>query len=154
MLFTNPFERDQHWMQEALKLAEQAARHNEVPVGAVLILEDQVIAQGWNQPIGTNDPSAHAEIITLRRGAGYMNSYRLSNSTLYVTLEPCIMCVGAMLHSRIKRLVYGAADPKTGAVASQFHLLDAKHNHRIEWEGGCLEQRCGSLLKVFFEERR
>lgn len=145
---------DTFWMQKAIELAKKAADHDEVPVGAVLVLDDEIIGEGWNQPISIQDPTAHAEIMALRKGATKLNNYRLLNSTLYVTLEPCVMCVGAMLHARIKRLVFGASDPKTGAVASVFQLLDQKHNHQIQYEGGVLAKECGDLLKDFFKNKR
>jgi tRNA(adenine34) deaminase len=147
--------RDQHWMKHALALAEQAQSQQEIPVGAVVILDEQMIGEGSNQSIQNNDPTAHAEIIALRQASQHLNNYRLLNATLYVTLEPCMMCVGALLHARIKRLVFGALDPKTGAIASAFHLLDNKqHNHSIEWEGGCLAELCSQQLTRFFQQRR
>ena len=143
------------WMQRALKLAKQAKQRNEVPVGAVLVLDGEVIGEGWNQSIAQKDPTAHAEIIALRAGAAKLNNYRLVNSVLYVTLEPCAMCVGAMIHARINRLVFGAYDAKAGAVASVFNLLDAKRlNHHFEYQGGVLAQECGELLTNFFAGRR
>lgn len=147
---------DPHWMQHALQLAQKAQAQNEVPVGAILISNNQLIAEGWNQPISQNDPTAHAEIIALRLAAEKLQNYRLTNTTLYVTLEPCVMCTGALIHARIKRLVFGALDPKSGAVASQWHLLDhwQQFNHRVEWEGGCLDGECGGVLKRFFEQKR
>lgn len=148
-------EHDIFWMQHAIHLAEIAAKQEEVPVGAVLVLEDKVIGEGSNRPIGNCDPTAHAEIIALRAGANNLNNYRLVNSTLYVTLEPCIMCVGAIVHARIKRLVFGAFDPKAGAIHSAFQLLDTnKLNHRVEYAGGLLEESCGKILSEFFKARR
>ena len=142
-------------MRRALQLAEIAAQHHEVPVGAVLVLNDQVIGEGWNHPIQAHDPSAHAEIIALRCGADAIKNYRLINTTLYVTLEPCVMCLGAIVHARIQRVVYGAADPKTGAVTSMFDLgTTVKFNHRVEYTGGLLATECGELLRQFFRERR
>jgi tRNA(adenine34) deaminase len=149
------FIQDQHWMQQALVLAHQAATSNEIPVGAILVLKDEIIGRGWNQSIVHCDPTSHAEIIALRDAAKNQKNYRLLNITLYVTLEPCAMCVGALLNARIKRLVFGAVDPKAGAVASVFHLLDTKKlNHRIDWEGGCLAEESGKLLQEFFQARR
>lgn len=146
---------DQKWMHEALVLAEHAMTKEEVPVGAVLLLEDKIIGKGWNQPISNNDPSAHAEIVALRSAAKTINNYRLLNSTLYVTLEPCLMCVGAILHARIKRLVFGAYDPKTGAAGSVFNILtDTRHNHVVEVQGGVLEEESSELLQKFFKQRR
>jgi tRNA(adenine34) deaminase len=143
------------WMQRAIQLAKTAASHQEIPVGAVLVLENQVIGEGWNRPIQTHDPSAHAEIVALREGAEKIQNYRMVNSTLYVTLEPCVMCVGALVHARVKRVVYGAPDPKTGAVKSVFDLgQTAAFNHRIEYAGGLLAEECGALLREFFRQRR
>ncbi len=142
-------------MRAALRLAKRAATSQEVPVGAVVVYADTISGVGWNQSISQNDPCAHAEIVALRAAAKSMNNYRLLNTTLYVTLEPCVMCVGAMLHARIKRLVFGAYDPKTGAAGSVFDLLsDVSHNHSIEVKKGVLEQECGGLLRDFFQQRR
>lgn len=142
-------------MRAAIHLAKHAAASQEVPVGAVVVYAGEVAGRGWNQSVFQNDPCAHAEIVALRAAAKSMNNYRLLDATLYVTLEPCIMCVGAMLHARIKRLVFGAHDPKTGAVGSVFDVLsDKRHNHFVEVTKGVLEQECGSLLKGFFQQRR
>ncbi len=146
---------DIHWMHEALLLAQHAMDHQEVPVGAVVIYDDKIIGKGWNQPILQIDPCAHAEIIALREASRFLNNYRLLDTTLYVTLEPCVMCVGAMLHARIKRLVFGAYDPKTGAVGSVFNLLsDKRHNHLVDVTGGILEKECSKKLQEFFQIRR
>lgn len=146
---------DDYWMHEALRMAEHAGANQEVPVGAVVVAAGDLVGRGWNQSISRRDPSAHAEVVALRAAAKLMNNYRLPGATLYVTLEPCVMCVGAMLHARIKRLVFGARDPKTGAAGSVFDLLtDTRHNHSIEVTKGILEQRCGHLLKEFFQHRR
>lgn len=142
-------------MQHALCLARYAAKYGEVPVGAVLVRDEQLIADGWNQPIHQHDPSAHAEIIALRTAAKQLNNYRLPDMTLYVTLEPCAMCVGAMIHARIKRLVFATWDPRAGAVCSAFNIIDAPMmNHRIEWGEGVLAEKSSILLKNFFAERR
>ncbi|OGT53430.1 MAG: tRNA-specific adenosine deaminase [Gammaproteobacteria bacterium RIFCSPHIGHO2_12_FULL_42_13] len=143
------------YMQGAIALAKQAATLNEVPVGCVIVYENHIIASAHNQPIQAHDPTAHAEIVAMRQAAQYLKNYRLKDCTLYVTLEPCVMCVGAMIHARIGRLVYGASDPKTGAVDSVFSLLDhPQHNHRMTWEKGVLAADCGQLLIEFFAKRR
>lgn len=142
-------------MHEALSLAEYASEQEEVPVGAVVVLEDKIIGKGWNQPVSNHDPSAHAEIIALRDAAKNVKNYRLVNTTLYVTLEPCLMCVGAMLHARVKRMVFGAYDPKTGAAGSVFNVLEeSKNNHSIEVQGGVLETQSAAMLQEFFRARR
>jgi len=142
-------------MQHALTLAQRAESEGEVPVGAVIAYENKIIAQGWNQPVQSHDPSAHAEMIVLRKASTVLQNYRLKNTTLYVTLEPCSMCVGAMIHARIERLVFGAYDPKTGAVKSVFQLLnDPRHNHIIFWEGGVCVDECAAILKRFFKHKR
>jgi len=146
---------DQYWMQRALVLARRAESEDEVPVGAVLVHADQVVGEGWNRTIKLNDPSAHAEILALRSAGLTLNNYRLPGCVLYVTLEPCCMCAGALIHARIGRLVYGAADPKTGAAGGCFQLLeDLRHNHRIEISGGCLAGECSEQLQRFFRRRR
>lgn len=142
-------------MRHALSLAKRAAELGEVPVGAVLVSQQQLVAEGWNLPIATHDATAHAEIMALRQGGQVLQNYRLLSTTLYVTLEPCAMCAGAMIHSRIGRLVYGASDAKTGAVGSQLDLL--RHpgvNHRVEITGGVLAAECGQVLSDFFRQRR
>ena len=133
---------DEDFMQHAIHLAHKAEAMGEVPVGAVLVKDGEIIAEGWNQPIASHDPTAHAEISALRKGADKLKNYRLIDTTLYVTLEPCVMCAGAMIHARIKRLVYGARDPKTGAAGSVFDtILDSRHNHQVDVTGGmCAEQ--------------
>ena len=146
---------DEHWMRCALELAQQAQAEGEVPVGALVILDHQIIGEGWNQPIGLSDPSAHAEIAALRAAARRQSNYRLPGATLYVTLEPCVMCVGAIMHARIARVVYGATDPKTGAAGSMFELLGSdKFNHQVEVTGGVLADQCAELLRNFFQSRR
>ena len=142
-------------MRRALELARQAQRAGEVPVGAVLVHDDAIIAEGWNQPIRAHDPSAHAEMITLRAAGQALASYRLLDTTLYVTLEPCPMCAGAMVHARVRRLVFGAPDPRAGAAGSVFNLVQHPAlNHRIEFSSGVLGEECGSLLREFFLARR
>ena len=146
---------DQKWMTKALALAKEAANHGEVPVGAVLVKDDSLIAEGSNSPIKDNDPTAHAEITALRRGAKELNNYRLPGTTLYVTLEPCIMCMGAIIHARIERLVIGATDPKSGAVFSVYNIgNDNLLNHSIIINKGICENECRELLKSFFKSRR
>ena len=143
-------------MSEALTLARQAAEKDEVPVGAVLINEDnELIASGHNQPISACDPTAHAEIVVLREAAKKLNNYRLPGTTLYVTLEPCTMCVGALVQARVKRIVYGAVEPKTGAIESAHCLFDeGGFNHKPEIKGGVLADQCSSLLSDFFKMKR
>ncbi|MDC9612367.1 tRNA adenosine(34) deaminase TadA [Xenorhabdus khoisanae] len=146
---------DEYWMRRAIKLAIQAQEKGEIPVGAVLVADNEIIAEGFNHPITDHDPTAHAEIIALRRGGMQLQNYRLLNTTLYVTLEPCIMCAGAMVHSRIQRLVYGASDMKTGAAGSLIDIL--RHpgmNHQIDITGGVLAQECSTMLSTFFKQRR
>lgn len=146
---------DQFWMQRALELAHKAEAEGEVPVGAVLVKDDQVLGEGWNAPISRHDPTAHAEIHALRSAAEKIGNYRLVDTTLYVTLEPCVMCAGAIIHARVKRVVYGATDPKTGAAGSVFDILNSdRHNHQVETRSGVLAEQCGSLLKDFFQVRR
>lgn len=146
---------DTTYMERALTLAQQAADLGEVPVGAVVVANNQVIGEGFNQPIKANDPTAHAEIVAMRNAAAYLENYRLSDCDLYVTIEPCTMCVGAMIHARIRRIIFGAPEPRAGALTSQLKLLDQSHfNHSIDWVGGVLEQPCGALIKDFFKSRR
>ncbi len=142
-------------MRYALQLAQKAQSEGEVPVGAVLVRDGRILGEGWNRTIGLNDPSAHAEILALREAGKKAANYRLPGATLYVTLEPCIMCAGAMIHARLERLVFGAADPKTGAAGSVFDVLaDARHNHRLRVSGPCLGEECGTVLQAFFRSRR
>lgn len=148
-------EQDQAWMRRALALAQRAAEAGEVPVGAVVVQGGEVLGEGWNQPIGASDPTAHAEIVALRAAAARIGNYRLVDSTLYVTLEPCPMCAGAMVHARVARVVYGAADPRAGAAGAVFDLLRSPVlNHRAEVTGGILAEECGTLLREFFRIRR
>ena len=146
---------DIFWMQRALELADRAAAQGEVPIGAVLIKDEQIIGEGWNSPITTHDPTAHAEIIALRAAARSLGNYRLLNATLYVTVEPCVMCVGALIHARIKEVVFGASEPKTGAVNSAFNLLTApQHNHQIVIHNEVLASAAAEHLQSFFRHRR
>ncbi|VAW93387.1 tRNA-specific adenosine-34 deaminase [hydrothermal vent metagenome] len=148
-------EQDIQWMQHAIKLAKHAESIGEVPVGAVLIKDNQLIAEGWNQPITGNDPTAHAEMMALRTAAQTLNNYRLVDTTLYITLEPCAMCAGALMHARVKRVVFGASDPRTGAAGSVFNILNSTElNHTIDIEYGVLQQECGELLTNFFRNKR
>ncbi len=145
----------EYWLRKALDLAKRAAAEQETPVGAVVVYQNEIIGEGWNQPISKCDPSAHAEILALRQAASHLGNYRLLDANLYVTLEPCAMCLGAMLQARIKNLIFGAFDPKAGAVCSVFQILDAPQlNHRIQWQGGIYAQESAVLLKKFFQCRR
>ena len=142
-------------MRHALGLARRAQEEGEVPVGAVVVLDEKVIGEGWNRPISASDPTAHAEIQAMRAAASTRKNYRLVGATLYVTLEPCAMCVGAMFHARIRRVVFGAADPKTGAAGSTVDLFEEQRlNHHALVQGGVLAAECGALLSSFFASRR
>jgi tRNA(adenine34) deaminase len=146
---------DEKWMQIAINEANIAKDEGEIPVGAVIVQNGQLIAQSHNQPITSNDPTAHAEIQVLRKAGKILNNYRLNNATLYVTLEPCIMCLGAMMHARIDQIVFGAYDSKTGVCGSCIDLNNAKNfNHTIDINGGVLENTCSTLLQDFFKSRR
>jgi tRNA(adenine34) deaminase len=146
---------DSLYMQQAILQAHKASKLGEVPVGAVVVKDGQVIATGFNQPIGTHDPTAHAEIMALRAASAILGNYRLPGCELYVTLEPCAMCSGAMMHARLARVVFGATDPKTGACGSIVNLFEQeKLNHHTEVTGGVLADECGVLLKTFFAARR
>ena len=148
-------ELDLQYMRMAIEQAQLAALSGEVPVGAVLVLNEEVISKTFNQPIATHDPSAHAEMLALREAALLAQNYRIPGSTLYVTLEPCAMCSGAMLHARVDRVVYGAPDPKTGAAGSVLDLFSSKQiNHQTSVEGGIMSEECGQLLRDFFKGRR
>ena len=148
-------ENDEAWMRHAIRLAKRAEQQGEVPIGAILVKAGDCIAEGWNRPIATHDPTAHAEIITIRNAGAAIANYRLPGTTLYVTLEPCVMCMGAISNARIARLVFGAFDPKRGAVCHTLNLSDAYFlNHRISWDGGVLESECSELLLDFFRNRR
>jgi len=146
---------DLEWMSRAIELAQTAQEDQEVPVGALLVKSGKILAEGYNQPISKSDPTAHAEIQVLRKAAENLGNYRLLDTTLYVTLEPCVMCLGAIIHARIKRLVFGAYDPKAGAVVSVFQLLGSKYfNHPLEWTGGVRANDCSIILSRFFQEKR
>jgi tRNA(adenine34) deaminase len=147
--------RDINFMRRALELAQRAALDNEVPVGAVLVLDEKVIGEGWNRPIGSHDPTAHAEVVALRDGAQRTRNYRLAKSTLYVTLEPCAMCMGAVLNARVSRIVFGAWDSKAGACGSVIDLSrEPKLSHRIDIFGGVCSEESSVLLREFFKARR
>ena len=146
---------DKRWMRHALTQAKRAAERNEVPVGAVVVLGDEVIGEGYNQPLGTHDPTAHAEIVALKDAARHLENYRLGGTTLYVTLEPCLMCAGAILQARIERVVFGAFDEKAGAVGSTANLLQSPlANHQCRVTAGVLGDECAELLERFFVELR
>lgn len=146
---------DVEWMGHALKLARRAEEEGEVPVGAVIVRDNTLLAEGWNRPIGDHDPSAHAEIMALRAAGRAATNYRLPETTLYVTLEPCVMCAGAIIHARVSRVVFGASDPRAGAAGSMFSLLGSEQfNHVVAVQGGVLAEACGEVLKGFFKARR
>lgn len=146
---------DERYMREALALARTAEEAGEVPVGAVVVCDDAIVGQGYNHPIGAHDPTAHAEIVALRDAAAHLGNYRLGGCALYVTLEPCMMCVGAIIHARIARVVYGAPDPKTGACGSVVDLFaEPRLNHHATVSGGVLAPECAQLLRSFFAARR
>ncbi len=143
------------WMREALVEAAKAADEGEIPIGAVLLVNEKIVGRGHNRSIRAHDPTAHAEILALRHGAHNMHNYRLPGSILVVTVEPCVMCVGAMIQARVEQLIYGTIDPKAGAIHSHFHLAESSVlNHRIDVISGILEEECGSLLTSFFQSRR
>ncbi|MFT6655661.1 MAG: tRNA(adenine34) deaminase [Marinomonas primoryensis] len=146
---------DEVWMRHALALASSADERNEVPVGAVIVRDGVVVGEGFNQPITSSDPTAHAEIIALRQAAQAVANYRLLGATLYVTVEPCAMCAGAIIHSRIARVVYATSEPKAGAVCSHLQLFDQPQmNHKVVWQGGVLASEASSLVQAFFTRRR
>ncbi|MDA9687476.1 tRNA adenosine(34) deaminase TadA [bacterium] len=145
---------DEFFMAKALRLAEQAGAVGEVPVGALVVKDGEIIGEGYNQPISGCDPTAHAEIVAMRNAADNTNNYRLNDCDLYVSIEPCTMCVGAMIHGRIGRVIFGAAEPRAGALQSQLQLMEQSHyNHSFEWYG-VLEQQCGDLMSDFFRRKR
>ena len=146
---------DSEFMARALELARAAERAGEVPVGAVIVKDGVIVGEGWNRPISTNDPTAHAEIVAMRAAAQNLQTYRLLDTTFYVTLEPCPMCAGAMVHARVKRLVYAATDPRAGAAGTIFNIVQHPSlNHRIECEAGLMAEECGTMLRAFFQGRR
>jgi tRNA(adenine34) deaminase len=142
-------------MQRAFELAHKAKEQDEVPVGAIIVYEEKIIGEGWNQPISSNDPSSHAEIIALRQAGQTLSNYRLPGAMMYVTLEPCAMCAGALVHARLDKLIYATSDPKTGACGSVFNLLQTEAlNHKVEIEKGVMEEECRALIQGFFKEKR
>ncbi len=150
-----PVYNDEYWMTRALELAQQAQQRNEVPVGALVVRDDRLLGEGFNRPISSRDPSAHAEIIALRQAAIAADNYRLPGATLYVTIEPCAMCAGAIVHSRIARVVYGADEPKAGAVCSHLQLFaQPQLNHVVQWRGGVLAEESSAIVQAFFSRRR
>jgi tRNA(adenine34) deaminase len=146
---------DEHWMQEALRAAQRALEAGEVPVGAVVVHEGKLVGRGFNRNIADSDPTAHAEVVALREAGAAIGNHRLGDCELFATIEPCAMCAGALIHARLKRLVYGADDPKAGAIRSVMQVLNHPSlNHRMEVRGGVLAGRCAELLQVFFRQRR
>ncbi|GMG87409.1 tRNA adenosine(34) deaminase TadA [Biformimicrobium ophioploci] len=146
---------DFDFMERALELARTAANHGEVPVGAVVTLDDEIIGEGWNQPIISKDPTAHAEVVALRAAAQRLQNYRMPAANLYVSIEPCSMCCGAMIHARVKKLFYGAPEPRAGVVQSNLQMPEQPfYNHRLECEGGLLAEEAGEMLSAFFKSRR
>lgn len=152
--YTEPYS-DSYWMEKALDLAGRAKNQDEVPVGAIVVRDREIVGEGWNNPISACDPTAHAEIQALRAAAQSIGNYRLVDCVLYVTLEPCIMCAGAIIHARLAGLVYGATEPKAGAVVSRLNLLNLEFtNHNLEVKGGVLESQCSRLISDFFAAKR
>jgi tRNA(adenine34) deaminase len=146
---------DELWMEEALRAAQRALESGEVPVGAVVVLDGRIVGRGWNRNLTDSDPSAHAEVVALRKAGAKVGNHRLGDCELFATIEPCAMCAGAMIHARLKRLVYGADDPKAGAVHSVMQVLNHPQlNHTMEVQGGVLAGRCAELLQAFFRSRR
>ena len=146
---------DEECMQCAFQLAKRSEEHDEVPVGAIIVYQNEIIGEGWNQPIASHDPTAHAEIMALKNAGKKIGNYRLPESTMYVTLEPCVMCAGAIVHARVAKLVYAVKDDKTGACGSVFNITQAdKLNHRVRIEKGGLEKECRALIQDFFKKKR
>ncbi len=150
-----PISNHEYWMRHCLELAQKAKALGEVPVGAVIIDNNEMLlGEGWNQPISSHDPSSHAEIIALRNAANSLQNYRLPNTRLYVTVEPCAMCAGALIHARVKSVIFGAKEPRTGAVCSHLQLFENYGNHHIEYRGGILEKECSTIMQKFFKNKR
>jgi len=146
---------DTLFMSRALELAQRAAEYSEVPVGAVIVHQGNIVGEGYNQPISSCDPTAHAEVVAMRQACVSLNNYRLTGCELYVTIEPCTMCVGAMVHARIKRVIFGALEPRAGALKSQLQLMEhGPYNHSIVWDGGVLAEQCGAMMADFFRQKR
>ena len=146
---------DAFWMMKAIALAKQAGEQDEVPIGAVIVKNEEIIGQGFNQPISTHDPSAHAEIVALRHAGQRERNYRIVNATMYVTVEPCTMCLGALMHARITKVVFGATEPKAGVFTSNLQLIESDiYNHKIDWVGGVLQEECAELMQMFFKYKR
>jgi len=145
----------EQWMQHALALAARAREQDEVPVGALVVFDERIIGEGWNRPISSGDPTAHAEVIALRSAAAQVNNYRLPGADLYVTLEPCVMCAGAIIHARISRVFFGARDPRSGAAGSVFQILPTDRlNHTVTVCAGVMETECATILREFFQSKR
>ncbi|MEE9445199.1 MAG: tRNA adenosine(34) deaminase TadA [Cocleimonas sp.] len=145
----------QKWMSRALLLAERSREEGEVPVGAIIIRDDKLVGEGWNQPIKKHDSSAHAEIMAIRAAGIALKNYRLPDTTLYVTLEPCTMCAGAIIHARVAKVIFGTPDPRTGSAGSAIDIFSKDyHNHHVDVEGGILQDECGQILRDFFREKR
>ena len=148
-------ENDFHWMRHALTLADKAQGLGEVPVGAVIVKNNELVGEGFNHPISTHDPTAHAEVSAIRSACLNLNNYRIPDATLYVTLEPCAMCAGAIVHARLRRVVFAATEPKAGAIVSSQHFFEQPQlNHRVEYIGGCLQSEASEMLSEFFRRRR
>ena len=146
---------DTLFMSRALELAQRAAEYSEVPVGAVIVHQGNIVGEGYNQPISSCDPTAHAEVVAMRQACVSLNNYRLTGCELYVTIEPCTMCVGAMVHARIRRVIFGALEPRAGALKSQLQLMEhGPYNHSIVWDGGVLAEQCGAMMADFFRQKR
>lgn len=152
---TQDIQSDTYWMKYAVQLAKKAKSLGEVPVGAVIVVEDKIVGEGWNQPISSYDATAHAEIMAIRAASSRLKNYRIPETTLYITIEPCAMCLGAIIHSRISKVVFGAKEPKAGMLESHAELLNTKaFNHSFEFVGGICEEECAKLMSDFFRERR
>ncbi len=148
-------DQDVVFMQRALELARQAAHAGEVPVGAVLVLRGEVVGEGWNRPIQSHDPTHHAEIMALRQAGQKLKNYRLPGTVLYVTIEPCVMCAGALIHARVEKLIYGTSEPRCGAVRTLYQITeDSRLNHQIAVASGLLQEECANLMQAFFQQRR